>query len=75
MVKGMPKYMTGAKCGNCGTEMIQAAAGTTVYHVCPYCGNCFSMTANAENTIHKIPRIMTEEDVRIISMAEEKFIK
>lgn len=67
--------MLSAKCGDCGTEMLQAAAGSTVYHICPYCGNCFSMTVNAESVINKIPRIMTEEDVRIISMAEEKFIK
>ena len=70
----MPKYMLGAKCGNCGTEMLQAAAGSTVYHICPYCGNCFSMIVRAKDVLKRIPRIMTEDDVRIISMAEEKFI-
>jgi len=66
----MDQYMSWAYCGHCGSKMKQAAEGTTVYHLCPYCGISFSMVISEVQCLAEIPPMLTEEGVEIVSQID-----
>jgi len=61
------KYMNVAYCGDCGSEMVQAAEVNRIYHLCPHCGNSFMIIVDERDCLVDMPVIMSEEDVKIVS--------
>ena len=61
------KYMNVAYCGNCGSEMKQAADMNRIYHLCPNCGSSFMIIVDEKDCLVDIPSIMTPDDIEIIS--------
>jgi len=66
----MVKYMSTAYCGHCGSKMSQAAEGTTVYHLCPYCGNSFYIVITECECLIPLPEMLTEEGMIIVSQID-----